>query len=223
MERGSFSASERREPTARLLQEEWQADGTIEGRVFERIGKDFREIEYRGVIQPLPGCRALLRRQPLAPDTAAHLDAQAFLDISGRPHYSLTEFPGATITGIFRRQVNEVCRDASLEGTVLSEQQGFTWQKGWIPNAVIQRERWKNRRVDGVALSSYAGVQQSASYSGSASVASNCLGTIVQRDSEGVAYNYRAVVMADGSGYFYLQTDPEDLTVGWLQKVSPHP
>jgi hypothetical protein len=32
-----------------------------------------------------------------------------------------------------------------------------------------------------------------------------------------VAYNYRAVVLADGSGYLYLQTDPDDLTVGFLE------
>jgi hypothetical protein len=36
-------------------------------------------------------------------------------------------------------------------------------------------------------------------------------------DSLGVAYNYRAVVLADGSGYLYIQTDPNDLTVGYLE------
>ena len=48
-------------------------------------------------------------------------------------------------------------------------------------------------------------------------MAADCLATVKQTDSLGVPYNYRAVVLADGSGYLYLQTDPDDLTVGYLE------
>lgn len=40
---------------------------------------------------------------------------------------------------------------------------------------------------------------------------------MTQRDSNGSFYNYRVVVLARGGGYIYLQTDPDDLTLGLLQ------
>ena len=45
----------------------------------------------------------------------------------------------------------------------------------------------------------------------------DCLGRMTQRDSKGIYYNYRVVVLAKGGGYIYLQTDPDDLTLGLLQ------
>jgi hypothetical protein len=64
---------------------------------------------------------------------------------------------------------------------------------------------------------SLAGRQEVATYAGDITLAPSCLATIRQKDALGVLYNYRAVVLADGGGYFYLQTDPDDLTVGWLE------
>ena len=51
----------------------------------------------------------------------------------------------------------------------------------------------------------------------------DCLATIRQKDSLGVNYNYRAIVLADGSGYLYLQTDPDDVSVAFLQRLSSGP
>lgn len=110
------------------------------------------------------------------------------------------------------------CRVTSLAGVVLSQQQGLSWQNGgWRPNAVVQRELWRSGQVEGVALMSVAGRQEVAPYTGEITLAPSCLATIRQKDALGVLYNYRAVVLADGSGYLYLQTDPADLTVGWLE------
>ena len=47
---------------------------------------------------------------------------------------------------------------------------------------------------------------------------SHQVGRMVQRDSRGVTYNYRVLVLANGGGYLYLQTDPDDLTLGLLQR-----
>jgi hypothetical protein len=221
MEKGSLEADGQERPVARLLQEDWNIDGTIAGTVFERVGRDFRQINYRGMIRPLSDCRVLLERRPRSSAVADHLDAEAVLDATGIPHYSLSRSRGSTVTGIWRRQTTEGCRGTTLTGTVLSQQQGLSWQKGWRPNAVVQREQWKDGRVEGVALNSYAGALQTVNYTGTVEIGADCLARIVQRDSTGTDYNYWSVVMADGSGYYYLQTDPDDITVGWLERADP--
>jgi hypothetical protein len=99
-------------------------------------------------------------------------------------------------------------------------QEGRSFQDGrWRPNAVAQHERWSGGHVNGIAISSYGTTIEEATYSGTITVENSCLATIRQRDSLGRLYNYRAIVLGDGGGYLYLQTDPDDLTVGWLQRV----
>jgi hypothetical protein len=115
------------------------------------------------------------------------------------------------------------CRVSDLNGVVLSSQVGLNWLKakaGWSPNAVVQREQWSEGRVKGIALSSYGGLGDTAGYTGRLQLdADSCWGTLVENDDKGVAYNYRALVVNGRSGargYLYLQSDPDDLTVGWL-------
>lgn len=90
-------------------------------------------------------------------------------------------------------------------------------QERWQANAVVQREWWSGGIVQGWAVSSYAGQLERAAYSGRLRLGSDCLDTLAQRDALGTAYNYRVVVLAGGGGYFYLQTDPTNLTLGLLQ------
>jgi hypothetical protein len=219
MEKGSVRLDGKQEPVARLRQEVWKDDGTIEGSVFERSGKAFRQFRYSGSFRPVGSCRVRLERSRPAPGPGSRHEAEAVLDAAGLPRYSLSLSPGSTITGVWRRQPAAACSAATLSGTVLSRQQGLSWNDGWRPNAVVQRETWRNRRVQGVALSSYAGELVTATYTGTIQLNADCLATVVQRDSAGVDYHYRAVVMADGSGYLYLQEDPLDLTIGWLEMV----
>ena len=74
--------------------------------------------------------------------------------------------------------------------------------------------------MNGVALSSYGGVGDTAGYSGRLQLdARSCWGSVIEKDDKGVAFNYRALVVNGRSGargYLYLQTDPDNLTVGWL-------
>jgi hypothetical protein len=222
MQKGTIHHAGEEEPVARLLQELWEPDGTITGTAFERIGKTFQQFEYTGTVRSVGSCHVQLKRSQ-APETVnGSLDAEAVLDSLGRPRYSLTTFPGSTITGIWRQQKPGLCAPTTLKGAVLSQQHGLSWQKGWRPNAVVQRESWHGRYVQGVALSSYAGALEKATYTGRMRVNPDCTATVVQRDSEGVDYNYRSIVMADGSGYFYLQQDPNDLTIGWLEAIDVH-
>lgn len=69
----------------------------------------------------------------------------------------------------------------------------------------------------GLAVMNYAGNPDRVTYSGRLQLGSDCLGRMTQRDSKGIYYNYRVVVLAKGGGYIYLQTDPDDLTLGLLQ------
>lgn len=202
------------DPVARILQETWNPDGTISGIRLERRGRIYREVAYTGRYRSLSLCRAGIERT-----YDSHIStSQAVLDASGSPRYSLGTLPDVVVVSRWFSQGSGACRASLLDGIVLSMQQGRNWKDGlWRPNAVIQNERWRAGSVLGIAISSYGPRIEEATYSGTITVGADCLATVKQTDSLGVAYNYRAVVLADGSGYLYLQTDPDDLTVGYLE------
>jgi len=202
------------EPVARILQETWHPDGSITGIRLERRGHTYREVAYTGRFRSLSLCRAGIERTYDSNTSTS----QAVLDAGGRPRYSLGTLPDVVVVSRWFQQPAGNCSAALLDGSVLSMQQGRSWKEGlWRPNAVIQNERWRAGSVLGIAISSYGSRIEEATYSGTISVGADCLATVKETDSLGVAYNYRAVVLADGSGYLYLQTDPNDLTVGYLE------
>ena len=219
MQQGSAAAT----PLARLLQEQWHPDGRIEGLLMERRGRTYRERAYVGRVRAEASCRVTIERL-LAMDPPLERPGElqrsgAVLDAAGRPAYSLDLAEGTVLTGRWWNQGGQACTPATLNGVVLSQQQGLSWQAGsWRPNAVVQRELWRDGRVEGLALMSTAGRQVVAPYDGSLTLRRPCQGTIRQKDANGVLYNYASVVLADGGGYLYLQTDPDDLTVGWLER-----
>jgi len=202
------------DPVARILQETWKPDGSISGIRLERRGRIYREVAYSGRYRSLSLCRAGIERT-----YDSHIStSQAVLDASGRPRYSLGTLPDVVVVSRWFEQGSGACSASLLDGTVLSMQQGRSWKDGlWKPNAVIQNERWRAGSVLGIAISSYGPRIEEATYSGTISVGADCLATVKETDSLGVAYNYRAVILADGSGYLYLQTDPDELTVGFLE------
>jgi hypothetical protein len=180
----------------------------------ERRGRIYREVAYTGRYRSLSLCRAGIERTYDSNISTS----QAVLDASGSPRYSLGTLPDVVVVSRWFAQGSGACLASLLDGTVLSMQQGRNWKDGlWRPNAVIQNERWRAGSVLGIAISSYGPRIEEATYSGTISVGADCLATVKQTDSLGVAYNYRAVVLADGSGYLYIQTDPNDLTVGFLE------
>ena len=202
------------DPVARILQETWKPDGSISGIRLERRGRIYREVAYSGRYRSLSLCRAGIERT-----YDSHIStSQAVLDGYGRPRYSLGTLPDVVVVSRWFAQGNGACSASLLDGSVLSMQQGRSWKDGlWKPNAVIQNERWRAGSVLGIAISSYGPRIEEATYSGTISVGADCLATVKETDSLGVAYNYRGVVLADGSGYLYLQTDPDALTVGYLE------
>ena len=205
------------EPLARLLLETWSQDGSLRGVRMERRGHLYRESPYTGRFRPLSNCRVAIERT----DLNAVSTSQAVLDPQGRPRHSLGNMPDVLMASRWFNQPDTACTAALLDGVVVSQQLGRDWRdRQWKPNAVIQREEWRNGQVTGLAVSSYGPRVEEATYSGSISVQPDCLATIRQKDSLGVTYNYRAIVLADGSGYLYLQTDPDDVTAAFLQRFS---
>jgi len=214
---GNRTAAATTTPEARLLEERWLTSGAIEGRISERLGSKSRSGSYGGSVKLVGECLARVERKlPWGQQVS-----EVVLDGRGRPLYSLDRTPGAVITGRWLPMAPGACRVEALNGVVLSSQVGLSKAKGgWSPNAVVQREQWRDGSVQGVALSSYDGVGSTVGYSGTLKLdTGSCWGTLVEKDSKGVLYNYRALVVQGkrgARGYFYLQSDPSDLTVGWL-------
>lgn len=202
------------EPVAVLMQEQWLPGGRIEGVRYLRQGRRFQEDRYSGSLKPGQDCWVSIERRGPA---GVMLSADT-LDRQGRPTASLVTRPDGVLSLRYVNQSSQACSVAQLNGLVTSQQQGQSWQKGrWVPNAVVQREWWQNGQVSGVALSSYGGRIQRAPYRGALKLGADCLGSMQQRDSQGTLFNYKVLLLSRGSGYIYLQSDPNDLTLGLLQ------
>lgn len=203
------------EPAAVLMQETWKPDGRIEGVRWQRQGRRFSEERYSGQVIAGEHCWAQVERKGKA---GAFTDTVG-LNQAGVPQVSLLGGAAQVLALRYVSQPEITCRAETLDGLVTSQQQGQSWKGGaWQPNAVVQREWWQAGIVQGLAYASYGGQQEQVTYSGRLRVGQDCLGRMVQRDSKGVTYNYRVLVLANGGGYFYLQTDPDDLTLGLLQR-----
>ncbi len=206
-------------PTARLMEERWLSSGLVEGVLIERVGREERRSPYQGRRRASSGCVVTVERHmPWGQE-----EAEVVVDRDGRPVYSLLRHQSDVLSLRWMSMETGLCKSSSLNGVVLSQQMGLSQQRGeWYPNVVIQREQWNNGAVDGVALSSYHGKSEEASYRGRLTMAPNsCWGSLREVDSKGNRYHYDALIVADRSGadargYIYLQSDPDDLTVGWL-------
>ncbi|MFM8968535.1 MAG: hypothetical protein ACKOGI_11480 [Vulcanococcus sp.] len=206
-------------PSAHLLEERWLPDGSLRGTVAERQGRRERSGSYTGSFTLTASCVVQLeRRLPWGVERT-----EVVVDGRGRPLYSISRSPGAVISSRWLPMAKGSCSVGQLDGLVLSHQTGLSWQgKAWVPNAVVQREQWRGGSVEGIALMSTNGMGDTARYSGSLKLdPGSCWGSLQERDSLGVGYSYRALVVSGhkqqgARGYFYLQRDPDDLTVGWL-------
>jgi hypothetical protein len=214
--RGSGAAAT---PTAHLLEERWLPDGTVRGTAAERQGRSERSGSYSGSLSVTAACVVELeRRLPWGVERT-----EVVVDGRGRPLYSISRGRGAVITSRWLPMGKGSCNASQLDGLVLSQQTGLSWEgKAWVPNAVVQREQWRSGNVEGIALISTNGMGDTVRYSGSLKLnPSSCWGELQERDSQGNSYRYRALVVSGhkrsgARGYFYLQRDPDDLTVGWL-------
>lgn len=203
------------QPLAELAQERWLPGGRIEGVRYSRLGKGFEEETYSATYAAMPGCWLSIK----ASGRSTRRPIEVALDRTGRPKVAIGTQPGVVFSAQYVEQPERSCGWQQLDGLVISVQRGYSLKAGrWEPNAVIQRESWRGGRVQGQAVSSYEGKSVVAGYSGSMELAPSCLAQVREVDALGTIYNYRAIVLASGRGYFYLQTDPTDLTLGYLAR-----
>lgn len=201
-------------PAARLYQEDWGADGRISGTLRERQGARFRELAYTGQLVLSADCTGTLNRKL----PAGLWKSSVVISPNARRAYTLDLAKGSTITGNLGPQTLTACSAGTLKGTVLSTQTGFSFVSGrWQPNAVIQREQHDGQGgLQGLAISSYAGKPEFATYSGQFQLKADCTGSLQETDSLGTHYDYRVIIDGAGKGYYYLQTDRKDLTGAYL-------
>lgn len=202
------------EPVAVLMQEQWLPGGRLEGVRYLRQGRAFKQDRYSGTIKTGRDCWASIERR----GPAGVMLSGDGLNQKGQPTTALVTSPKGVLPLRYVNQGEQTCTATQLNGLVTSQQQGQSWQQGrWIANAVTQREWWKDGQVNGLALASYGGRLERAPYNGTLKLGADCLGTMHQRDTTGAVYNYKVLLLSRGSGYVYLQTDPDDLTLGLLQ------
>lgn len=204
----------RKTPSARIYQESWQSNGTLTGTLFRRVGKSFETASYTGTVELHSDCSATIVRKYNGTTWVSSL----FLDplISGG--YGIDQDPRSDMTDTVSPQGDSACTVATLKGLVLSSQMGLSKNAGkWIPNAVIQREMHDGAgKVNGLAMINYGKGIEPATYSGQFTVNQDCTGTLFEKDSLGMPYHYQVIIQSSGDGYWYLQTDKNDLTVAHL-------
>ncbi len=202
-------------PIARLMLEEWNSNGLVNGTYFKRVGQDFNEGAYTGNWKDHANCVVSINR--ITGDSTSN--AWAIVNQQGMPSYSISSTPKTVLTMKYFNQGKETCSANTLNGVILSQQKGLSYAADqWLPNVVVQREVWGQGRVKGLALSSYDGKIESLDYSGTINAKPNCTALIKEVDSLGVPYTYKAIILSGGRGYIYLQTQGKDLTLGLLEK-----
>jgi hypothetical protein len=213
------------DPLARLLQETWNANGRISGVLMERRGRGYRRLTYRGTWTELLPCAVSVQRQ-LGPEgtPAGEIRSELVLGPRGRPRVGIDATPGAAVSESWILQTGRTCRAADLDGIVIGRSRGQSWRNGaWAEDAMIRREAWQGGNAVGLAVSSAGGSGEVAAYRGQATVAADCSATLRRQDAAGGTTSYVAVIRSDGRGYAYLQTQPDRISLGLMQRVSRTP
>ncbi len=201
-------------PIGQLQLETLNDDGTLTGIRFLRDGTRYSNVNYTGRWDNVASCQIRIRRD------LSSFNSNVLLTTQGDPYFSIVTTPGIVASERWFLQLDAPCTEDTIVGDVLSLQQGHQLINGqWKPNTVIQREEWSKWRMNGVAMSSYSGKDEVATYQGQFTQTDNCVGRIDQQDSNGVPYSYIAILRPNGKGYAYLQTQGDSLTVAVLNRI----
>jgi hypothetical protein len=204
------------EPVALLLQETWNADGSINGIRMERRGRTYQELSYSGRLRPISHCRVAIDRE----FNDVKIPSEIFLDRAGRPHYGIALLPEVVVSSRWSAQPTTACSGDVVNGDLVSVREGLSWQENrWASNTVVQRENWRSGKASGIGVASFGKTLGESTYQGTIQADSTCLATIEKVDSLGNRNRYRGIVRSDGSGYVYLQTDPNSLAIGAMERL----
>ena len=206
--------SKKRIPIGQLQLETWKSDGTLNGTRFLREGAKYSTNSYTGKWKNIGNCKIKVDRSD------GGMDSNVILKPNGDALFGIMATPDIVASERWFPQSKMSCTKETIVGEVLSLQEGHQFKDGrWQSNRVIQRENWSNWKMSGVAISSYSGKFEVATYQGNFTQINNCIGRIRQQDAYGVSYDYIAILRSDSKGYAYLQTQGDALTVAILEHI----
>jgi hypothetical protein len=203
------------QPIARLLQEEWRANGVIDGLRFNRDGDQTLEQVYQGRWRSSGPCQVKVDRQ----NGRRISHTVDFLDPSGRPKLALSLTPGSTLNKRYWSQSNEVCNRASFIGNYLVDFVGqVRVTNKWQPYAAMMKLSIDSVRLNGVLIGSVSGQIGDSKVSGELSLQSSCFGLLRWKGPQGLEQVYRVVAAATGNRILAVSQASDLLSVGVLER-----
>ncbi len=203
------------QPIARLLQEEWRANGDIGGVRFNRDGVHMLEQAYQGRWMMSGPCQARVDRQN-GPRMSHTMD---FFDPNGRPTLALSLTPGSTVNKRYWLQSTKVCNRSRFVGSYLVD---FTGQvrisNQWHPYASMGKLRLDDLQLTGVLISSLNGQISDSKVDGDLDLESNCFGLLRWKDPQGHEQIYRVVAEATGHRILAVSQGSDLVSVGVLER-----
>jgi hypothetical protein len=203
------------QPIARLLQEEWRANGVIDGLRFNRDGDQTLEQVYQGRWRSSGPCQVKVDRH----NGRRISHTMDFLDPSGRPKLALSLTPGSTLKKRYWLQSTKVCNRASFIGDFLVDFVGQVHVTNqWQPYAAMMKLRIDSVRFNGVLIGSVSGQIGDSRVNGELSLQSSCFGLLRWNGPQGHEQVYRVVATATGNRILAVSQDPELVSVGVLER-----
>jgi hypothetical protein len=203
------------QPIARLLQEEWRANGDIDGVRLNRDGVHMLEQAYQGRWMTSGPCQVRVDRQ-----NGLRVSHTAdFLDPSGRPKLALSLTPGSTLNKRYWLQSTKVCNRSRFVGNYLFDFAGQIRKANqWRPYVSMGKLRLDDLPLTGVLISSVNGQISDSKVNGELSLESNCFGLLRWTGPQGLDQFYRVVAEATGNRILAVSQDPELVSVGVLER-----
>jgi hypothetical protein len=203
------------QPIARLLQEEWWANGDIDGVRFNRDGVHMLEQAYQGRWMTSGPCQARVDRH----NGRRMSHTMDFLDPNGRPTLALSLTPGSTLNKRYWLQSTKVCNRPRFVGNYLVD---FTGQvrisNQWHPYVAMMKLRIDSDLFAGVLISSVNGQISDSKVNGDLDLEFNCFGLLRWTGPQGLEQVYRVVAEATGNRILAVSQDPELVSVGVLER-----
>jgi len=203
------------QPIARLLQEEWRANGGIDGFRFNRDGNQMLEQVYQGRWRSSGPCQVLVDRQ----NGLRTSHTTDFLDLSGLPKLALSLTPGSTLNKHYWPQSTFGCNRTRFAGNYLADFLGRVENVNqWHPYAATMQLRLDGNRLTGLLNTSVDGQIGVSKVTGDLSLESTCLGLLRWTDPQGGEQVYRVIAAASGKRILAVSEASDLVSVGVLER-----
>jgi hypothetical protein len=202
-------------PAARVLKERWLADGSIEGERVNRDGDKMLESDYIGHWEQLPSCDVIVHRI----NGRRMSKTRDIVDMQGHASRAISITPGTALKKRYWLNPIDNCTESKLEGQWLGGFSGKVFKnKQWLPYEAVGKLSIRRPSLEGLLLSSKAGVPEATRMEGVALLHQNCFGILQWRDQQGRSHADRILISGDGGLAILLRTDPGLFSIGVIRK-----